>query len=166
MEIQKARNAVQGLIALLLLYEGYQFYLFAWHFKTFGATPYVPRPPAVEAFLPISALVSLKSWVSIGTFDQVHPAGLVIFIAIMGTAFIFQRPFCAWLCPIGLLAEGLWKGGKRLFGRNPRMPRAADHTLMIIKYLLLFFFLKVILIDMPGEAAYAFIRRPTIKSWT
>lgn len=163
MEIQRTRNIVQSIIALVLLYEGYQFYLFARHFKTLGASPYVPRPPAVEAFLPISALVSLKSWISLGIFDTVHPAGLVIFIAIVATATIFQRSFCSWLCPVGLLAEGFWKGGKRMLGSNPRMPKAADHALMLIKYLILFFFLKVILLDMPGEATYAFSQAPYNK---
>jgi polyferredoxin len=163
MEIKKTRNIVQGLIAFLLLYEGYQFYLFQRHFKTLGATPYVPRPPAVEAFLPISALVSLKSWVSLGIFDTVHPAGLVIFIAIMGTAFIFGRPFCSWLCPVGLVSEGLWEGGKSLLGKNPRIPKVIDYSLMTIKYVIMIFFLKVILIDMPGEAAYAFSNAPYNK---
>ena len=163
MEIQRTRNVVQTAVSLLLLYEGYQFYLFAMHFKTFGATPFVPRPPAVEAFLPISALMSLKSWISLGVFDTVHPAGLVIFIAIMGTAFIFQRTFCAWLCPVGLLAEGFWKGGKRLLGKNPRIPKVADYSLMLIKYLILVFFLKVILIDMPAEAVNAFSQAPYNK---
>lgn len=163
MRISKARNAVQTLITLLLLYEGYRFYLFARHFKTLGAAPYVPRPPAVEAFLPISALVSLKGWISVGIFDTIHPAGFAIFIAIMGTALIFQRPFCSWLCPIGLMSEGLWKGGKRLLGENPRMPRAVDHTLMLIKYLIMAFFLKAILMDMPGEAAHAFSQTPYNK---
>jgi ferredoxin len=163
MEIQRTRNIVQSIIALVLLYEGYQFYLFARHFETFGAAPYVPRPPAVEAFLPISALVSLKTWVSLGIFDTVHPAGLVIFIAIMGTAFIFQRPFCSWLCPVGLFAEGFWKAGKRIFGENPRMPKAADYALMLIKYLILFFFLWAILIKMPGEATFAFANAPYNK---
>jgi polyferredoxin len=163
MEIQRTRNIVQSIIALVLLYEGYQFYLFARHFETFGATPFVPRPPAVEAFLPISALVSLKSWMSLGIFDTVHPAGLAIFIAIMGTAFIFQRPFCSWLCPVGLFAEGFWKAGKRIFGENPRMPKAADHALMLIKYLILFFFLWAILVKMPGEATFAFANAPYNK---
>jgi len=163
MGIQKTRNAVQGVMALVLLYEGYQFYLFSRHFKTLGEAPFVPRPPAVEAFLPISALVSLKSWISLGIFDTVHPAGLVIFIAIMGTALFFQRPFCAWLCPVGLLAEGFWKAGKRALGKNPRMPKAADHALMAVKYLILFFFLWVILIKMPGEATFAFANAPYNK---
>lgn len=163
LEIGKTRNAVQSLIALLLLYEGYRFYIFVRHFRTFGAAPYVPRPPSVEAFLPISALVSFKSSISVGTFDQVHPAGLVIFIAIMGTTILFHRPFCSWLCPIGLLSEGLWKGGKKLLGRNPAIPRIVDYPLMAIKYLTLAFFLKVILLDMPGAAAYAFINAPYNK---
>lgn len=163
MEIGKIRHVIQGFMALLLLYEGHRFYLFVRHFRTFGSAPYIPRPPAVEAFLPISALVSLKSSISTGIFDQVHPAGLVIFIAIMGTAILFQRPFCSWLCPIGLLSERLWKGGNKLLGKNLSIPRIIDYPLMAIKYLILIFFLKAILIDMPGAAAYAFTQTPYNK---
>ena len=75
--IELARSVVQLAFAFFLLYVGIRFYQFYLHFESLGIEPYVQRPPAVEGFLPISALVALKVWVMTGEFDQIHPAGLI-----------------------------------------------------------------------------------------
>ncbi len=41
--------------------------------------PVNSRPPAVEAYLPISSLMSLTYLVKTGVTNRIHPAGLVIF---------------------------------------------------------------------------------------
>ena len=48
------------------------------------------------------------------------------------------------LCPVGTLSENLYKLGRRIFGRNVRLPRWADIALRGLKYLLLGFFVVVI----------------------
>jgi len=159
----KSRNIIQIAIILFLLNIGWQFYRFVTYFKTRGSTGFVQRPPSVESFLPISALVALKSWLVNRTFDTIHPAALAIFLSILLISFMYKRGFCSWICPIGAVSEMLWKIGKRLFGRNPRLPRYLDLLLMIPKYLILIFFLKVVLLDMNANTAAAFLDTPFNK---
>jgi NapH/MauN family ferredoxin-type protein len=158
---QKLRNTIQLTIVTILVYEGWQFYLFVSHFR--DGTAYVSRPPAIEAFLPISALVGLKSWISTGLYDTVHPAGLAIFLAALLSASFFARGFCSWLCPIGALSEFLGGIGKKISGKKLLVPQLLDYPLRSIKYLILAFFIKAVLIDMSGTTAYAFINSPYNK---
>jgi len=39
-----------------------------------GMWPTVSRPPGIEAFLPISSLISLKYWLVTGIFNPIHPS--------------------------------------------------------------------------------------------
>lgn len=156
MKISHIRHSVQFAVLVMLMYAGWRFYIFVTHFTTGGSTPFVPRPPSVEAFLPISAMVSLKSWISTGIIDTIHPAGLAIFIAALIVGIFYQRGFCSFLCPIGTFSEGLWRFGEKILGKNIRIPKVLDIPLRGIKYLLLVLFIKLIFIDMPGWSAYAF----------
>jgi len=142
------------------LFLGIQFGLFVRHFETFGQTPEYLRPPGVEGFLPIGALVSLKHWLLNGQFDRLHPAALVLFVTFLAMAFLAKKSFCSWLCPVGTLSEGLWKLGRRLLGRNYRIWRPLDLLLQGLKYTLLLFFAKTILLDMPAAALQGFLSSP------
>ncbi|MBI2952786.1 MAG: 4Fe-4S binding protein [Chloroflexi bacterium] len=155
--LRVARNTVQILSCLVLLYVGWQFYRFVEHFETGGSTPFVARPSLVEGFLPISALVALKHLVVNGALDTVHPAGLVIFLTILTISLLFKKAFCGWFCPAGTLFEWTWRIGQRLLGRNFALPRYVDYPLMALKYLVLAFFIKSIILDMDGAAITAFL---------
>jgi polyferredoxin len=120
------------------------------------------RPPGVEGFLPISALISLKYWLQTGIINEVHPSGLMIFVAILAIGLILKKAFCSWLCPIGTLSESLWMVGKKLFGRNLTTPRWLDYPLRSLKYLLLFFFVYSIW-QMDVSDLKAFIYSPYNK---
>lgn len=157
------RNVVQILFVLLLLKIGWQFYRFVSYYESFGAAPYATRPPGVEGFLPLSALVAFKAWLATGVFDSIHPAGLVLFLAIAGTSLLFKKGFCSWLCPVGTLSEYLGRLGVRFFGRNFKIPALLDRILQGLKYLLLAFFLNAIVIGMPGFVALAFLESPYNK---
>ncbi len=159
----KSRNIIQIAIILFLLHIAWQFYGFVNYFMQQGSTGFVQRPPSVEGFLPISALIALKSWVVNKTFDTIHPAGLTIFLSVLLISFIYKRGFCSWICPLGAISEALWNIGKRLFGRNPRLPRYLDWLLMIPKYLILAFFLKAVLLDMNANSVAAFLNTPFNK---
>ncbi|WNF38660.1 4Fe-4S binding protein [Bacillaceae bacterium IKA-2] len=162
--VQLARNATQIAFAVFLLYIGFQFYQFYLHFATSGLTPFVERPPAVEGFLPISALVALKLWLSTGYFDMIHPAGLALFTFFVASGLIFRRTFCSWLCPVGTLSEWVGDIGKKLFKRNFDIPRWLKWVLYSLKYLILIYFFKAVLIDMPAMAAYQFLDTPYNKT--
>ena len=122
-------------------------------------TPMPSRPPSVEAYLPISSLMSLTYLIKAGQASRVHPAGLVIFCAVLVSSFTLHRGFCSWICPIGTLSELLHKTGRRLFGRNPRLPVWPDRLLRLAKYALLGFFLWAIL-PMPPQDLRAFLEGP------
>lgn len=161
LDVSRLRRVVQFGIAGTLVFIGIQYFLWVSHFR--NGTPYVPRPPSVEAFLPVSALVALKAWIATGVFSSIHPAGLVILLAVMASAVVFHRGLCSWICPFGLLEEYLGRFGIRLTGRKLEPPKYLDWALRSIKYLLLAFFVKVILIDFSGQAALGFLQTPYNK---
>jgi polyferredoxin len=154
------RLLVQWTFFAWTLIIGIRFGLFVRHFETAGAAPFVSRPPGVEGFLPIGALVSLKNWLTTGLVDLIHPAALVLFLTIVGMSLLAKKSFCSWLCPVGTLSEAAWKGGRRIFGRNFTLWSWLDLPLRSLKYLLLAFFVKIILFDMPTQALGAFLATP------
>ena len=156
---QFLRSAVQLSFALLCLWIGIDFYLFAKWGMSGGSETFVSRPPGVEGFLPISALISLKYWLETSIMNTVHPSGLFIFLAIAIVSIVLKKSFCSWFCPAGTLSESLWLLGEKVFGRNIRLPRWLDYPLRSLKYLLLFFFVWVISgMDVP--ALESFINSP------
>lgn len=139
------------------LFLGVQFSLFVRHFETAGVSPYYARPPGVEGFLPIGALVSFKAWLTGGILDTLHPAALVLFVTFLVMALLARKSFCSFICPVGTLSEWCWKLGRRLFGRNFRVWTPLDLLLRSLKYVLLLFFVKIILVDMPLPAIRQFL---------
>lgn len=118
-----ARNAVQVLVSLVLLYAGLQFYLFVTHFETGGRTPFVARPPLVEGFLPISGLVSVKldmDGAAIAAFvhspynmivdvkmlyffTKMSTGVMVFLLALLAISAVVKNFWCRYLCPYGAL---------------------------------------------------------------
>lgn len=159
-QARRLRLTIQWLFLGWCLFLGVQFGLFVRHFESLGQARYYPRPPGVEGFLPIGALVSLKSLVLTGRFDTVHPAAVVLLLTIFAMALLTKKSFCSFLCPVGTLSEATWKIGRRLFGRNYRIWSWLDGLLQGVKYLLLLFFVKLILVDMPVAALQGFLGSP------
>lgn len=157
---QRWRQFSQLLFLIWTAWAGIQFGLFVRHFETAGATPLYLRPPSIEAFLPIGALVSLKHWLASGDIHPVHPAALVLFVTFVAMSALAKKSFCAWLCPVGTLSDWAWRLGRRVLGRNFELWRPLDLLLRSLKYLLLLFFVKLILIDMPAAALGGFLDAP------
>ncbi len=156
---QRWRRAFQVAFLLLNVAIGVQFWAFVRFFETGGASPYLPRPPGVEGWLPIAALMNLKAAVLTGELPRRFPAGMFLFVAFVAITFVFRKAFCSWLCPVGTLSEGLWKLGRRLFRRTFALPRWADLPLRSLKYVLLAFFLWAVA-GMSAEAIGAFMDSP------
>ena len=108
------RNYIQIGVLAVTLGIGIQFYIHV-HQAANSLTITVPRPPGVEGFLPIGALLGWKQFLSNGHWDKNHPAGMVIlgFAAMVSIA--GRKSFCSWFCPLGTLSELLWKLGQRLW---------------------------------------------------
>ena len=142
--VQNIRFFVQLFFALLTIWIGIEFYLFVGWLESAGASQFYPRPPGVEAFLPISSLMSLLLFFKTGEIHQVHPAGLFIFVAILAVSLIFGKSFCGWICPIGFISEMVGDFGDKLshklFGKKLSLPKFLDYPLRSLKYLLLLFF--------------------------
>ncbi len=140
------RTLVQGAFAAVTLYAGYRFYLF--YLWGVGRSDYfVSRPPSVEGFLPIGALVGLKRLVVSGQYDMIHPAGLTIFIAALVIAFAARKGFCGWICPVGFASNLAEKAGRKLkilWRPSPWL----DIPLLSLKYILLFLFIYLIVVKM------------------
>jgi polyferredoxin len=148
---------MQFAFILLCVWIGIEFHLFiAWGMSD-GQESFVSRPPGVEGFLPISALISLSYWARTGVINAIHPSGLFIFLAIGGLGLLLKKAFCSWLCPVGTLSESLWMLGRRIFGRTFTLPRWLDYPLRSLKYLLLAFFgWSVLSMDIPSLAAFIY----------
>ncbi len=143
---QRTRWIVQLSFFLVVILIGYKFYLFIQYCESGGIAEYVERPPGIEAFLPIGALMGMKYFMVTGHVDSVHPAGFIIFSTILLSALLFGRGFCSWMCPVGTLSEWLWRAGDKALGKNFRLPTPLDWSLRSLKYLVLFFFIWQILI--------------------
>ncbi len=157
------RLAVQVFFLFLVLLIGYEFYGFVRYLESGGSAVWFERPPGVEAFLPISSLISLKYYFLSGEINFIHPAGIFIFVSIILVSLIIKKSFCSWICPFSLLSEYLWKTGSKIFGRNLKMPIWLDSVLRGLKYLLLLFFLWAVLFKMDAGSLQAFIYSPYNK---
>lgn len=160
--LRRIRYVVQWLIFTMVLYSGYRFFIFVRELEQ-GLIPSVSRPPSVEGFMPIGALMALKLWITKNIFAPVHPAALVIFIGALLLALLLKKSFCGWICPVGTLSDGVWKIGERTMGKNFTLPAYIDYPLRSIKYLLMAFFIYVILIKMSPAAIEAFLNTPYWK---
>lgn len=156
---QQVRLAVQIVFVAITALVGAQFYLWVRFFESGGATVRVSRPPGVEAWLPIAALMNLKTLIMTGEVPGVHAAGMFMLIAFVAIAFVCRKAFCSWICPVGTISEWLWQGGEAAFGGNLPLPRWLDIGLRSLKYVLLALFLYVV-ITMSVPDIRAFLASP------
>lgn len=161
-KIQPYRRMVQFGFLILTIWIGVEFIIWVRQLES-GMLPTISRPPGVEAFLPLSALISLKYWLLTGIFNMIHPSGLVIFLIILATGILLKKGFCGWVCPFGLLSEYLAKIHIVLFDRIRKMPGWLDYPLRSLKYLLLIFFGGSILFKMNVFQLEQFINSPYNK---
>ena len=158
-DIQLHRKLIQYLFLATVGLIGIKFSMFVNQLEN-GMVPAVNRPPGIEAFLPISSLISLKYWLVTGIFNPIHPSGLIIFLMALVTAVGLKRGFCSWVCPFGLLTEHLNRLHKLIFRRNIKVTPWLDFPLRSLKYLLLAFFLWAIVLNMNAAALDYFIYSP------
>jgi ferredoxin len=161
-EVLRTRRVVQWIVTLVVVAIGIQFTLWVVpHLE--GRWPSVQRPPGVEAFLPIDAMLGLRHLLLTGSIDAVHPAGLAIFLGICWMSLVFARSFCSHACPVGLLSELLGRLGVRLTGKTLTPWRWIDLPLRSLKFLLLGFFVWAIWFSMSATAVEAFLESPYAK---
>jgi len=147
--VQNVRFYIQTFFSFLTIWIGIEFIFFISWLESNGMEAFSNRPPGVEAFLPISSLMSLLLFFKTGEIHPVHPAGLFIFVAILSVSFFFGKSFCSWICPIGFISEMIGDFGekiqKKIFKRKIVLPKYIDYPLRSLKYLLLGFFAYAII---------------------
>ncbi|GIU30091.1 4Fe-4S binding protein [Shewanella schlegeliana] len=144
------RDGIQHLLALSILLVGVQFAVNAALLKS-GITPWLMRPDVGDAFLPIAGGIEIKAILSLGIWDQNHPAAAVMLTVVLLTGLLCKRAFCGWACPLGLAGEYLYKLRKRFIKQELLPPAWIDWPLRMIKYLLLLALLYII-IGMPTQS--------------
>ncbi|MCG6917817.1 MAG: 4Fe-4S binding protein, partial [Deltaproteobacteria bacterium] len=155
------RNYVQLGVLLLTVGIGIQFFIYVHQAGGEGGIT-VSRPAGVEGFLPIGAVMGWKLFLLTGIWDPIHPAAMVILGFAAAISLGLRKSFCGWFCPVGTLSEWLWKSGRKLFGRNCKLPPWLDFPLRTLKYLLFAFFLWTIF-SMSLLAILAFLQGPYYK---
>lgn len=151
------RLIAQGGFALFLVWTAVRFIAHVnW---AMGLTEtYVPKPPAVEGFLPISALIAAKRLLFTGQWDPVHPAGLVIFLAVLVMSLVLRKGFCGQLCPVGFVSNLLERLGRKL--KIARQPGPKGRLVLEApKYALLLGFIYVA-VTMNLQDSEQFLRAP------
>lgn len=156
---QRTRHAIQGAFLLLNAWLGIQFYLWVRYYERGATGLYVSRPAGAEGWLPIAGLMNLKYFFLTGRVPQVHPAAMFLFASFLLMSVLLKKAFCSWLCPVGTFSEFLADSGRRIFGRNFRLPRWIDIPLRGLKYILLGFFLALIGV-MSADALAGFLSTP------
>lgn len=152
------RLAIQAAFTLFCIYVGYRFTAFlAWVLGQ--SETYVPKPGAVEGFLPISALLGARNLAATGEWDMIHPAGLTISLAVVVMALLFRKGFCGYVCPVGFLSSLVEKAGRKI-GLAKVPPRRLDQALTGLKYLGLGFFLYSVFIAMDLKSVQSFLSAP------
>lgn len=160
--IEWSRHLVQAGFLLTVLLIGWEFVRWVRGLEqgTAATGDAAVRPPGVEGFLPIAALLSLRHLVATGEVHPVHPAGLVILLLVIALGLLAKKAFCSWVCPIGTLSELLASLSRRLFRRKLGLPRALDLPLRSLKYLLLAFFVHAVFFRMGPAAVADFLDSP------
>lgn len=156
-----ARFRVQLAVFLVTIAIGLQFFVYVHQASGPGPVT-VSRPPGVEGFLPIGALMSWKRFFLTGDWDPVHPAAMVIIGFAVVLSFLIRKTFCGWFCPVGTFSEWCWRMGRRLFGRERHIVKIVDVPLRGVKYILLGFFIFAVS-TMSADKILAFVESPYYK---
>jgi polyferredoxin len=75
---QALRRSVQIVFLALNVWIGLEFYLFVRYCETGGRSIWIERPPGVEGWLPIAALMNWKVFAATGRMPTLHPAGMLL----------------------------------------------------------------------------------------
>jgi polyferredoxin len=108
--------------------------------------------------------MSFYLFLKTGVIHDAHPAGMMIFAAIVLVSLVFGKSFCSWLCPVGFISETVGDFGekviKKIFKRKLTLPGWLDYPLRSLKYLLLGFLFYAVFFLMSTAAIQAFLDSP------
>ncbi|MGE3911192.1 MAG: 4Fe-4S binding protein [Chloroflexota bacterium] len=104
---------------------GFIVYLMAVHTLA-GGEEGPSAVPSAEAYCPFGGFETLYRYISSGGkfLTHAHASNLVLFIAILLSAFFARGFFCGWVCPFGAIQEGIMTLRNALLRRAPFLRRA------------------------------------------
>lgn len=154
------RALVQLYVVSMMLLATWRFHGFYRYVMGIGNVQSAYRPPVGEGLMPLGAITAFRAWLATGDFDPIHPAGLVIFIATLITAWIFRRALCSWICPVGTLFQYVGRLGNRVMGRNLAMPSWLDKLLRGLKYAIGASLIYTLFFKLTSAEAVSFLQLP------
>ena len=131
---QRIRHIVQGAFLVLNAWLGMQFYLWVRFYERGATGLYVSRPAGAEGWLPIAGLMNTEILLcspATSLRSTRRPCSSSSSFLLMSV--LLKKAFCSWLCPVGTFSEFLADAGRRIFGRNFRLPRWLDIPLRGLK---------------------------------
>jgi polyferredoxin len=97
--IQGVRRAIQATVGLLIL--GLVFAR-----ATASETQGAGATTTPESVCPFGGIETFWTWVTTGGYvPHVHPANIVLAVAVLLLAFLARGAFCGWVCPLGFLQD-------------------------------------------------------------
>jgi len=94
--------------------------------------------PSVHALCPFGGLESLFAFFTKGSFiGKIFAGTMVLFFVSLLLAIVFRRSFCGLICPFGAMQEFMGMFGRKLMGKQLKMPRKINKPLRFLKYIVL-----------------------------
>jgi polyferredoxin len=140
--VQGFRRAVQLAVAALV----------AWVALDRGLTAASgPGATSPESICPFGGIETIGTWIATGGFvPHVHPANVVLAVAVLVLAVLARGAFCGWICPLGFLQDAVAGLSSTVQRHVPSVHRAVrglrrraaplailDRPLRLLKYLVL-----------------------------
>jgi polyferredoxin len=77
----------------------------------------------VEKYCPFGGLETAWSFVTRRSFScAAGELNFALFLALIGLTLLARKAFCAWVCPVGAVSEGILALARRIGGRLPLTP--------------------------------------------
>jgi len=94
--------------------------------------------PSIHALCPFGGLESLYTFFTTGSFiSKIFAGTMVLFFVTLLLAILFRRSFCGLICPFGAMQEFFGMLGRKLMGKQIKMPAVVDKPLRWLKYIIL-----------------------------
>ena len=94
--------------------------------------------PNAHVFCPFGGLESLYQLAATGGYiKKIMPATMVLLLASVLLAIVFNRAFCGWICPLGTLQTIFDKIARFLKIKKVTVPAKLEKLLSLVKYVIL-----------------------------
>lgn len=94
--------------------------------------------PPVDSYCVFGGIETLASWVRNGEFLlKTNASNLILLFAVLILTILMGAVFCGWICPLGAIQEWLTILGRKIFGKQIKIPKKLKTPLRSLKYIFL-----------------------------